>query len=138
VYIPDCAPYTDEYQSLPANTYATAVGWLQAGHPFTVAATDAPFVSALFEGCRSHATGRTRGWHQCDLCLAPDRATNGTTVTYRGTSITVGDAEFHVTAKDGTRFVAPTLVIHYVIQHSYKPPDQFVEAVTRGAFVGDQ
>jgi hypothetical protein len=46
----------------------------------------------------------------------------------------LGDAEIRVVAEGSKVFVAPTLVIHYVVEHRYQPLSEFVEAVRRGIF----
>jgi hypothetical protein len=55
-------------------------------------------------------------------------------VTGGGEFLTLGDAELRVVAEDGRWFVAPTLVLHYVVEHGYRPPDLFVRAIKRGVF----
>src|SRR5256885_11905900 len=70
MHLADGAPYPSSYAEVPSGVQAIAVGWLDASHPFTVGRPDEEFVLRLFEGCRSHATARTRGWHRCELCLA--------------------------------------------------------------------
>jgi hypothetical protein len=76
-----------------------------------------------------------------DAWLAPMRAVlrrgrNGRSYDGHcgGESLAVGDAEVRVIATDGTLLVAPTLVLHYVTAHRYRPPDEFVEAVTNRRF----
>jgi hypothetical protein len=49
-----------------------------------------------------------------------------------GDSVVVGDADIHMMARDGTWLVAPTLVVHYVVDHAYVPPPEFIEAVASG------
>jgi hypothetical protein len=44
----------------------------------------------------------------------------------------LGDAEIRVVGKDGTWLIAPTLVLHYVTEHAYRPPAEFIDAVSRG------
>jgi hypothetical protein len=34
-----------------------------------------------------------------------------------------------VIAKSGEWLIAPDLILHYVLNHSYKPPVDFIEAV---------
>jgi hypothetical protein len=46
----------------------------------------------------------------------------------------LGDAEIRVVGKDGTWLIAPTLVLHYVTEHAYRPPAEFIDAVSRGRF----
>jgi len=51
-----------------------------------------------------------------------------------GRSVVLGDAEIRVVAENGTLFVAPTLILHYVVEHGYQPPPEFVDALRRGVF----
>jgi hypothetical protein len=41
----------------------------------------------------------------------------------------VGGAEIRVTSKEGVRYAAPDMIIHYVEMHRYRPPGSFVRAV---------
>ncbi|MGH3310044.1 MAG: hypothetical protein ACRDP3_05595, partial [Streptomyces sp.] len=47
-----------------------------------------------------------------------------------GESVTLGNAEVRVISRHGRWLIAPTLVHHYVNEHSYLPPEEFIEAVT--------
>jgi hypothetical protein len=47
--------------------------------------------------------------------------------------IPCGSAELHVAAADGRVYAAPSLVLHYVRDHGYGPPAEFVAAVLCGA-----
>jgi hypothetical protein len=42
---------------------------------------------------------------------------------------TMGNGEIRVLGADGVTFVAPVLILHYVTEHHYLPPPQFVDAV---------
>jgi hypothetical protein len=44
------------------------------------------------------------------------------------------DAEIRVVASDGVWLVAPTLMLHYVTEHAYEPPPEFIAALTAGPF----
>ena len=57
-----------------------------------------------------------------------------TTVTREDAAVAVGDAEIRVVTSDGTWLIAPTMVLHYVMVHAYRPPDVFIEAVNSGRF----
>jgi hypothetical protein len=130
VYIPDGSPYT--YGPVPEDVRAVAVAWLDAAHPYGVGRVDGTFVDRLLEACREHATARTRGYHPCPFCSA--EGPSPTTFARDGKSLSLGDAEVRVVAEDGTWLVAPTLVLHYVAEHSYQPPPAFVEAVCARRF----
>jgi hypothetical protein len=36
---------------------------------------------------------------------------------------------------EGRVYVCPALILHYILDHSYRPPDEFVQAVTQGRFL---
>jgi hypothetical protein len=133
VHISDGSLYT--FGPVPPDVRAVAIGWLDASHPYTAGSVDDAFVADLFAACRMHATARTRGWHQCTLCQAETKQGLGGTVAARdGESVLLGDAEIRVAAADGTWLIAPTLVLHYVTDHAYQPPPEFIEAVSAGRF----
>ena len=43
----------------------------------------------------------------------------------------LGNGEIRVTGEDGTVYAAPTMIAHYVAEHHYLPPQEFVDAVLR-------
>jgi hypothetical protein len=135
VFIADGEPYTDPYRTgIPDGLRAVAVGWLEPGHAYAQGPSDETFVSLLFEACTDHATARMRGWHGCGFCVQTGKgdAMGSLTFSRDGRAAVLGDAEIRVVAEDGKVFVAPTLILHYVVEHSYQPPGEFVQAVSRG------
>lgn len=96
------------------------VGWLERGRSFPIGRPAAAFVERLYELVEHAPVNLTRGMHRCDLCLDD-----------LGEAHPWGHAEIRVTASDGIRFAAPTLIHHYVSAHAYEPPQAFVEAVLR-------
>ena len=135
MFIADGARYPDPYETgIPDGVDAVAVGWLDPSHSYPSGRTEEAFVSRLFDACANHATARTRGWHACSFCARASDAPCPVVVTSGGESLTLGDAEIRVVAEDGSWFVAPTLVLHYVVEHGYRPPDLFVRAIKRGVF----
>lgn len=44
--------------------------------------------------------------------------------TYR-----LGHAEIRAVSDDGVLYVAPNLIIHYIVDHLYGPPAEFIAAV---------
>ncbi len=43
----------------------------------------------------------------------------------------VGGAEIRVTGSAGVTFAAPDMIIHYVTDHGYRPPDEFLDDLRR-------
>jgi len=47
--------------------------------------------------------------------------------------IRLGFAEIRVLSEDGkTSYAAPNIIYHYILEHEYKPPTKFIEAVLKG------
>jgi hypothetical protein len=70
----------------------------------------------------------TRGVHDCQCCDIPGF---GVEVFRHDNRIWLGNAEIRVEANDGRAYAAPTLIYHYVSEHDYDPPKEFVEALLR-------
>ncbi len=49
-----------------------------------------------------------------------------------GEQIELGYAEIRVFGKRGKSYAAPNMLYHYVTDHHYKPPDEFIEALKAG------
>jgi len=47
-------------------------------------------------------------------------------------TLEVGFAEIRVFGRNGKIYAAPNLIYHYVTAHSYRPPDEFIQAVLEG------
>ena len=95
-----------------------AVGWLSSTQPFNQGSVPAEFSTRLDLICERWDDGvealewpDARDAHTCELC-----------------------GDFHAAGSvavpgDGILFVAPEMVAHYVDEHGYLPPADFVEAV---------
>jgi hypothetical protein len=136
-YYPDLVPYDYLPETVPEGVELLTVGWLEPGHEFPVADDDPDldpdpdpvFWQNLIALAADHTVAATRGVHGCRFRHLFDsdfqyRAVYGTRVLY------LGSAEIRVVAADGRRLTAPNLVVHYVRDHGYQPPQEFVEAVT--------
>lgn len=89
-----------------------AVGWLAEGHDFSHGDVDAKVIDALTQL-------RDDGWvhvasagpHECEFCRGAREARN-----------------ILVPAPD-VLYVAPAMVVHYIEDHAYRPPREFLAAV---------
>jgi hypothetical protein len=95
-----------------------AVGWLHPDHPFPQGQVSAEFIARLRKfvqsGCRCADElywGVFMGFHTCEFC----QKARG----LRNLGVPAGQV----------LFVAPEMVVHYVEQHRYAPPAEFVSAV---------
>jgi hypothetical protein len=125
-YFPDGS----RYSFLNEEADAINIGWLDADHPFPTGRLPDTVIAALAQLCRN-GLRRTRGWHSCELCLASAAEASACPTAARDGEgeFIVGDAEIRVRAPDGTVFAAPNMIIHYVTDHGYRPPDSFTHAV---------
>lgn len=132
MYYPDLSPYqylreprVFEWRRLRWGRLPLNVGWLSRSNTFPTGSVPTEALDVLFAACRNPVR-RTRGYQECVFCVnskKPIRATRD------GVTIALGDAEVRIRGVKGTTFAAPTLVYHYITDHSYLPPAAFIEAL---------
>jgi hypothetical protein len=116
----DLTPYTYHIKNHPA----VNVGWLDRGHPFEKELPSDELIKHLLfltEGEYNAITHHFMGSHECHFC---ERAVPTNIGLWRS-----GNGTLLVTGKDGTQYAAPKLIYHYVLEHHYKPPQEFIDAV---------
>jgi hypothetical protein len=106
------------------------VGWLDSAMPIPTGDFPDEFVDRLTELCR-YPVNLTRGWHRCNLCPPSEEPgrPSPTTVTSPDGEYLVGHGEIRVEGEKGARYAAPDMIVHYVREHGYQPPDYFIDAV---------
>src|SRR5689334_16694158 len=94
--------------------HVRAVGWLHPDHPYAKGEVAAHFLARLKEFVAQSSKsaealyfGACGGYHTCEFC---GRAH--------------GIANFGV-PNDGLLFIVPELIVHYIEQHGYCPPEEF-------------
>lgn len=107
-----------------------AVGWLE-GVPIPTGSTPVGFVCALLKLAGSHQAYRTRGYHFCTYC--PEADEEVVVPNDQGEPLHLGSAEIWVPGVGEVVYCAPNLIIHYVRDHNYQPPADFINAVMRNA-----
>lgn len=102
------------------------IGWLDRGRRFDKALTS-PLLLAklstivLSEGIFEARVNQIRGVHPCNLCNAH---------TFQNPFI--GSCELWIPGcRAGSYFAAPSLLIHYIQAHAYRPPEEFVESALK-------
>lgn len=93
------------------------VGWLDEEHAFPRSEPDARLVSGLEGACRATRYHLTRGYQECPCCGYG-----------YGLDSVFGKAEIRVQGT-GVVYAAPSLISHYVKEHEYAPPEEFVRWV---------
>ncbi|MEV4318829.1 hypothetical protein [Actinocrispum sp. NPDC049592] len=116
----DLSPY--EYLPVDHQGAIVNVGWLGKGTPYPSGPVPPGFRDALVRTASGYQTHATRGFHKCPFC-GIRRATTAEPVP-----LLLGHAEFHIPG-DQVTYAAPTLVIHYIDEHDYQPPQEFIDAV---------
>lgn len=120
----DLTPYEHKVSEVRPGTLN--VGWLERGQTFSKGRVRKLFLERLWELCRCPVV-LTRGFHECDLCES--RQWGPLEVYFRKEVIKVGSGELRVPGRRGKIYAAPDMIFHYVLQHRYRPPDEFVAAV---------
>lgn len=115
-FYPDLTPYNyTHYSEVELN-----IGWLQKDNPFSVGEIPEGFLDNLKAYALNEVMG-TLGWHDCEFCGKANSS-----------------AEIRVIGKDGCVYACPTLIIHYIEEHKYLPPKQFVDTVMEGPSPGSE
>ncbi|MGD9007268.1 MAG: hypothetical protein PVG41_05070 [Desulfobacteraceae bacterium] len=126
-YFVDLTPYSYYHLGISDNTLN--IGWLDREHAYARGKVQDEIVEILWEFLRYRVL-RMRGFHICDFCTSPF---NGPLPVERNNEIIhLGTSEIRVIGENNKIYAAPDLIYHYIIVHSYKPPDEFLEAVIKG------
>jgi membrane protease YdiL (CAAX protease family) len=123
-YFADLTDYTyipTDYASRPGTKN---VGWLSAGHAFETGEPTEEFLERLWNYC-TVSVAPTRGVHGCEFCPGKDVHL----AERNGNKLQLGTSEIRVFSDAGDIYAAPTLIYHYVRDHGYKPPGQFIQAL---------
>ena len=123
MYYPDLTTYC--YLKRESAPNVLNVGWLDRQHPFPKNKASEALLDALFESC-FHTVNGTRGYQECQFCSAPSF---GLEVSRKGRKMKLGSAEIRVSGKGGRVYAAPNLIYHYVAEHDYEPPKEFIDAL---------
>jgi len=133
MYFPDLTPYV--YGRAEPRPDILNVGWLSADQPLATGTPDGRLVPAL-ERLVASPVNLYRGIHVCEFCPPPPVKTSPINPLARIVEPppgTAGNGEIRVRASNGTTYVAPVLVLHYVSKHQYLPPQEFIEAAIKAA-----
>jgi len=115
------------------------VGWLGREFPIETGETSRVFQERLFRFCQDeNIVIIARGIHVCEFCNLPmgewlkrDRKFGENTHW-----MSVGTGEIRVMGQL-VIYASPALIHHYVVEHQYRPPQEFIDAVLSGPGPGD-
>src|SRR5262245_39046376 len=103
------------------------VGWLSKEYPYHRGLVSSMFAYGLKQLCKV-PVNLCRGHHVCEFCIPPDDVIPRDHA-YLWEMGRAGNGEIHVPGMGGVIYVAPVMVFHYVVEHQYQPPEQFITAV---------
>lgn len=134
----DGQPVTD---FLAHDCHLVAVAWL--GDQVERSGTESP--SAFIERLFDHHTDAyifndsTCGWHTCEICLKANnndhKKVTFPDVSWQGRELQVVGRGHHLVRYNNKVYICPELILHYLLDHQYQPPVEFVEAVINGSFL---
>ncbi len=125
---------------LPRETIVYAVGWLD-DQTTTSGRIPDECIEVLFDAYISGAifSDGSRGWHDCQLCSGPadwyPEEKVGPVIHWRDRSIRLFGHGHHLIRLENSVYMCPVLILHYILDHNYKPPEEFLQALTRGIFL---
>jgi hypothetical protein len=122
-YFADLTPYS--YIQRTARECELNVGWLDNQHPFLVGSVPQEVLSKVFQLCRK-PVNLTRGKQSCDLCRERGLACTG---EHEGVRLELGNGEIRVIGSAGKVYASPVMIYHYISEHKYLPPQEFIDAV---------
>lgn len=122
-YFPDLS----EYRYLSGEPAMLNVGWLDSEHSFPVGSVVAEAVTRLLVLARE-PMNVMRGMHSCELCDQEPPIVMEAPVP--GRTVLLGTGEVHVRGSGGLVYAAPTLIAHYIAEHRYLPPSDFLDGLT--------
>jgi hypothetical protein len=95
-------------------TALRAIGWLATGSEYTRGSASSEFVQKLKELCADPWQPMvSAGRHECELCQFEAPAFSGNVFV----------------PHQGSIYVAPVAIVHYIAAHWYLPPESFIHGV---------
>ena len=115
---------------LPEGLPLYAIGWIEETG-FATGDIPGECVDALVAAYPDKiVSDGTRGWHTCTFCevLEPGIKWNGEEFSVKGYG-------HYLVRYENAVYMAPALLLHYILDHNYLPPKEFTDAVINGAFL---
>lgn len=130
MYFDDLSP---RYKIVPnwVSSNMLSVGWLAKEHKFKQGDVAVEFTKKLLLFCE-RPENLMRGYHVCDLCpinKSDEHPSMLFVLKPDGEKLHLGNGEVYVKGNGGKIYSAPTLIYHYIMEHKYLPPQEFIDAV---------
>ncbi len=109
------------------------IGWLENGHEYPKGEVDE---QTLFNLRKLIVTARSAqiysmDFHDCDFCETQPDLDLCPQIIFKGEEWSLGNSVMWLPSptSSGIFYAAPDLIYHYIVDHGYRPPDAFLEAV---------
>jgi hypothetical protein len=102
------------------------IGWLLKGHEFPQGDVEIEDLENLSD-LGYLLEEQSRGYHYCTFC--GDAKLQYAWSEKFDSKYSLGSAEIRVRSDDGALYIAPNLIVHYILDHRYLPPAEFLRAV---------
>jgi hypothetical protein len=127
MYFADLTGYS-YYLKRPIES-ARNIGWLDAAHPFARAPVERLMFEKLCDICASTEpanvhVNKLRSVQSCPICGSDNFVIPGC-----NEELLVGMSELWIPKSKGEYLVAPSLILHFIADHQYSPPQSFWDAV---------
>lgn len=129
MYYPDFSEY--EYCLKKKINSVLNVGWIENGKPFKVGVVDdilSGKLEKIFWGTISFSSevNLIRGQpHRCNLCGSAH-----VPISVDGKTRLLGCSEIWIPRKaEEGYYASPSLILHYISEHAYLPPQDYIDAV---------
>lgn len=108
------------YKKGPNERPSKNIGWLGRDVPFPTGRVHRDIISRL-EILSCIRFNQTRGFCKCPLC--------GADMVANSFGALLGSAEIKVFFQS-TLYSSPNLIVHFIKEHSYLPPEEYIDAVS--------
>ena len=108
-----------------------AIGWLHPDHPVAIGTVSNEFLAVLERHLRSlWEPHHLLGIHICEFCPPADfgRGTIPGALDLTAQRAVCGVYNLYVPTAECV-YIAPEMILHYIVRHQYAPPDEFERAV---------
>ncbi len=126
MHFPDLSPYSYARDSIEVGVYT--VGWLAAAHDYARGPCPEGLLARI-DALAQSPVNLFRGSHLCDFCPPPETEVRNGMAFIKPLPERMGNGEIRVVGRDGAVYAAPVMIAHYIREHGYLPPRQFIDAV---------
>ena len=111
------------------------IGWLDDLHYFPRGEVGEEVVAKL-KWLAKRPVNSLFGFHVCQICCPPSLKNNPSKEYLKALDNPRcrGNGEIRITLNDVT-YAAPVLLVHYIEDHGYLPPEEFLQAVVHGVAI---